>query len=101
MSEAEAKSSKTVVMPAMMTDTTTLEKEMANMKAILEKLTRESVGKEARIKFQEEKIAKLTRKLEIKLANLLQRTHRVWTLEKCQSTLRLLTMRSNQRKWYT
>jgi len=63
MSEIEAESSKTVVMPTMMTDITTLEEEMANMKAILEKLTRENEEKEARIKFQQEKIAKLTRKL--------------------------------------
>jgi len=51
-------------MTAMMTGTTTLEEEMANMKAILEKLTRDNEEKEARIKLQEEKIAKLTRKLE-------------------------------------
>jgi len=48
----------------MMTGTTTLEEEMGNMKAILEKLTRDNEEKEAYIKFQEEKIAKLTRKLE-------------------------------------
>ena len=42
MSETEVKSSKTVVMLAMMTDTTTVEKEIANMKAILEKLPKES-----------------------------------------------------------
>ena len=64
MSETEDESSKTVVMPAMMTGTTTVEEEMTNMKGILEKLTRESVKKEAGIKFQEEKIAKLTGKLE-------------------------------------
>ena len=44
MSKAEAESSKTVVMPAMMTGTTTLEEEMANMKAILERLTRENAN---------------------------------------------------------
>ena len=38
------------------------------MKAILEKLTRENEEKEARIKLQEEKIAKLTQKLEKQLA---------------------------------
>jgi len=38
MSETEAESSKTIVMPAMMTGTTTLEEKMANKKAILEKL---------------------------------------------------------------
>ena len=64
MSEAEVESSKTVVMPVMMTGTTTLEEEMANMKAILDKLTRENEEKEVRVKIQEEKIAKLTQKLE-------------------------------------
>ena len=39
MSETEAESSKTIVMPAMMTGTTILEEEMGNMKVILEKLT--------------------------------------------------------------
>jgi len=47
-----------------MIGSTTLEKEMANMKAILEKLTRESEENEACIKLQAEKIAKLTKKLE-------------------------------------
>ena len=63
-SEIEADSSKTDITPTMMTGSTTLEEEMANMKAILENLTRESAEKEACIKFQEEKIARLTKKLE-------------------------------------
>lgn len=50
--------------PTMITSTTTLEEEMDNMKALIERLTKESTEKEARLKFQEEKIAKLTRKLE-------------------------------------
>ena len=37
---------------------------MVKMKDILEKLTKNNEEKEARIKLQEEKIAKLTRKLE-------------------------------------
>jgi len=45
MLETEAESSKTVVMPTMMTSTSTLEEEMANMKAILEKLTRKNAEK--------------------------------------------------------
>jgi len=64
MLKTEAESSKIVLMPTMMTDTTTPLEELANMKAIQEKLTRESAEKEVRIKLQEEKIAKLTRKLE-------------------------------------
>ena len=38
------------------------------MKAILEKLTKDNEEKEARIKFQEEKIAKLIKKLGKRLA---------------------------------
>jgi len=64
LSEIEAESSKTIVMPATTTCSTNLEEEMANMKLILEKLTRESEEKEAHIKLQEEEIAKLTKKLE-------------------------------------
>jgi len=48
--EIEVESSKTVVMPAMMIGSTNLKEDMANMKAILEKLTRESKEKEKRIK---------------------------------------------------
>jgi len=59
LSETEAESSRTVIMPAMMKGSTTLEEEIANMKAILEKLTRESEEKEACIKLQEKKIARL------------------------------------------
>ena len=39
-------------------------RDRANMKAILEKLARESEEKEARMKLREEKTAKLTNKLE-------------------------------------
>ena len=52
MSETEVESIKTVVMPAMIIGTTTLEEDMANMKAILEKLTGDNEEKEARIKLQ-------------------------------------------------
>jgi len=92
MSETEVESSKSVVMPAMMTSTTTLEEEIANMKAILEKLTRDNKEKEAHIKLQEEKIAKLTRKLEKRPAQ------KARTQKKCPSTLKPLTARSSQRK---
>jgi len=74
MSENEVEFSKTVVMLAIMTSTITLEEQMANMKAILEKLTRDNEEKEARIKFREENITKLTRKLEKRQLNLPQRT---------------------------
>jgi len=45
ISEIKVESSKTVVIPTMMGGSTTLEEEMATMKVILEKLTRESAIK--------------------------------------------------------
>jgi len=65
--ETEAESSKTVVMPVMTIGTNNLEEEMADMKAMLERLVEESEEKEVRIKLHEEKIARLTRKLEKQL----------------------------------
>jgi len=62
--KTEAKSSNTVVMPVMTIGTNNLEKEMVAMKAMLERLVKESEEKEARIKLQEKKIATLTKKLE-------------------------------------
>ena len=53
MSETEVESSKTIVMPAMMTGTTTLEEEMTNMKVVLETLTRSNEEKKARIKLKD------------------------------------------------
>jgi len=58
--EIEAECSKTIVMPVMTIGTNNLEEEMAIMKAMLERLVKESEEKEA----QEEKIARMTRKLE-------------------------------------
>ena len=78
-----------------MTSTTTLKEEMANVKAILEKLTMENEETEARIKLQKEKIAKLTRKLEKRPA---QSSQKVRAQKKCPSTLKPLTTRSSQRK---
>jgi len=68
MSETEVESSKSIVMPSMMTGTTTLEEDMTNKKAILEKLTKDNEEKDVRIKLQEEKIAKLIKKLGKRLA---------------------------------
>ena len=64
MSETEVESNKTIFMLAMMTGTATLDEDMANMKATLEKLTRDNEENKARIKLQKQNIAKLTRKLE-------------------------------------
>jgi len=46
---------------------------MATMKAMLEKLTKESIEKEARMKLQEQKIARLSRKLEATSSILLKK----------------------------
>jgi len=51
-------------MPVMTIGTNNLKEEMAAMKAMLERLIKESEEKEARIKVQEEKSTILTRKLE-------------------------------------
>jgi len=51
-------------MPVMTIGTDDLEEEMAAMKAMLKRLVNESEEKVVRIKLQEEKIVKLTRKLE-------------------------------------
>jgi len=50
-------------MPVMTIGTNSLEEEMAAMKAMLERLVKESEEKEVRIKLQEETIARLTRSL--------------------------------------
>jgi len=58
--EAETESSNTIVMPVMTIGTNNLKEETAAM----EQLIKESEENEARIKLQEEKITRLTRKLE-------------------------------------
>jgi len=73
-SETEAKSSKTVVMPVTTIGTNNLEEETAAIKAMLERLLKESEEKKARIKLQKEKIARLTRKLEKRPARALSKS---------------------------
>ena len=51
-------------MPVMTIGTNNLEGEMVAIKAMLERLIKECEEKNVRIKLQEEKIARLTRKLE-------------------------------------
>jgi len=51
-------------MPAMMVGVINFEEEFVSMKATLERLSKESAKKDARIKCQEEHIAKLLKKLE-------------------------------------
>ena len=72
--ETKVESSKTVVMPVMTIGTSNLEEEMAAMKAMLERLVKESEEKEAHIELQEEKIAILTRKPEKRPARSLEQS---------------------------
>ena len=48
--QSEAESSQTVIMPAMMIGAVNLKEEFASMKATLERLSKESAEKDARIK---------------------------------------------------
>jgi len=52
--QSEAESSQTVIMPAMMIGAVNFKEEFASMKAMLERLSKESAEKDARIKRQEE-----------------------------------------------
>ena len=51
-------------MPAMVTEATNVEEQLANMKATLERLAKESLEKDAQIQRQSEHIATLMKKLE-------------------------------------
>jgi len=62
--ESEAESSPTIIMPATMVGAINFEEEFAIMKATLGRLSKESAEKDARIKRQEEHIAKLRKKLD-------------------------------------
>ena len=68
MSELEVESSDTVIMPVMMTGAANLEEQLASMKAILDRLSKESAEKDAQIKRQNDQIAELTKKLEKKFS---------------------------------
>ena len=62
--QSGVESSRTVIMPAMMIGAVNFEEEFANMKATLERLSKESAEKDARIQRQEEHISKLLKKLD-------------------------------------
>ena len=62
--QSEVESSQTVIMPAIMIGVVNLEEEFTSMKATLERLSKESAKKDARIKRQEEHVAKLLKKLD-------------------------------------
>ena len=64
LSQYEAKSSHTVIMPPMMIGAVNFEEEFASMKATLERLSKESAEKDAQIKRQKEHISKLLKKLD-------------------------------------
>jgi len=68
MSEIEAKSFDTVIMPIMMTGAANLEEQLASIKATLDRLSKESAEKEAQIKCQNDQIAELTKRLEKKFS---------------------------------
>jgi len=68
MSEIEAKSSNTVIMPVMMTGATNLEELLASMMATLDKLSKESAEKDAQIKCQNDQIVELMKRLEKKFS---------------------------------
>ena len=62
--QSKAESSQTVIVPAMMIGAMNLEEEFTSMKATLERLSKENAEKDARLKHQEERIAKLLKKLD-------------------------------------
>ena len=68
MSEIEAESSDTVIMPVMMTGATNLKEQLASMMATLDRLSKESAETDAQIKRQNDQIAELTKRLEKKLS---------------------------------
>jgi len=63
LTQSEAQSSPTVIVHAMIIGAVNFEEEFASMKATLERLSKKSAEKDARIKRQEEHIAKLLKKL--------------------------------------
>ena len=63
-SHVEVESYDTIVMLVMLKKVFNIEQEFANMKATLERLSKESVEKDAQIKHQNKHITDLTKKLE-------------------------------------
>ena len=62
----EVESSDTVVMPVIVTEVANVEEQLASMKAILDKLSRENAEKDAQSKCQNEQVTELMRHLEKK-----------------------------------
>ena len=65
--ESETESSNFVSMPAMVMEATTVEEQLADMKATLEGLAEQNLEKDTQIKRQSEQIATLMKKLEKRL----------------------------------
>jgi len=65
-SQSEIESSNTAIMPVIVIEAINLEKQLADMKAKLDRLSKESAKKDTQIKCQNEKIAELVKKLEKK-----------------------------------
>ena len=62
-SHVEVESSDTVIMPVMVTKAINLDEQLADMKATLDRLSKENAKKDAQIKRQSKQIADLTKKL--------------------------------------
>ena len=67
VAESETESANSVIMPAMVTEATNIEEQLADMKATLDRLAKENLEKDAQIKRQSEQIATLMKKLEKRL----------------------------------
>jgi len=65
-SHVEVESFNTVVLPIMVIEATNIEEQLASMKATLDRLSKESVIKDAQIKCQNDPIAELIKMLEKK-----------------------------------
>jgi len=64
VAQSETESSNSVITAVMVIEATNVEEQLTNMKAILERLVKESLEKDAQIKHQSESIAALMKKLE-------------------------------------
>jgi len=78
--------------------TNNVEEEMALIKAMLERLVKENEKKEACIKLHEEKIDRLTRKLEKRPARSLIKSSESEEEERASSKVKLLMRRFTQRR---
>ena len=85
-------------MPSMMVGAANFEEEFTNMKVMLERLSKESVEKDVRIKRQEEHIAKLLKKLDKGHVRRPTKAQAVTRMKKGPIKPRLLRMVAGQRR---